>query len=131
MKKLVLGLALSLAFAMPAFAGDPVEGIWQTTPDDNGNFGHIEVKPCGERICGTLIRAFGPDGKPMKSDNVGKRIIWDMVPLGGGRYGKGKIWSPDRDKTYSSKMELVGDKLHVKGCILVICRDGGTWTRVK
>ena len=55
---------------------------------------------------------------------------WDMVALGDGAYGKGKVWSPDRDKTYSSKLQLNGNSLSVQGCVFGICRDGGTWSRV-
>ncbi len=53
-----------------------------------------------------------------------------MVAQGDGAYGDGKIWSPDRDKTYNSKMQLSGDALQVSGCVFGICRDGGTWQRV-
>jgi uncharacterized protein (DUF2147 family) len=28
-------------------------------------------------------------------------------------------------------MQLSGDNLSVRGCVLGICRNGGTWTRVK
>lgn len=125
-------LAAIAAFCVLAGAAsaDPVLGTWQTAPDDNGHFGHIEVTPCGEAICGTLVRAFDAQGRPLESENVGKRIVWDMRPQGGGAYGRGKIWSPDRDRTYSSRMQLQGDVLAVSGCILGICRDGGTWRRV-
>lgn len=130
MKKLLMTALLSIAFAAPALA-DIVEGIWRTENDDNGKFGHIEVVTCGAKICGTLIKSFNSDGSEYVSENVGKAIIWDMVNLGGGAYGNGKIWSPDRDKTYKSKMQLTGNKLAVSGCVFVICRDGGTWIRVK
>lgn len=131
MKTFATTLAAGLFLAGAAFAADPVEGIWQTAPDDNGNFGHIEVKPCGAAFCGTLVKAFDSAGKQVESPNVGKQIVWDMIAQGDGSYADGKIWSPDRDKTYNSKMELAGDGLTVKGCVLMICRDGGTWTRVK
>lgn len=130
MKKLALTTALALGIAGAAMAQDAVEGIWQTAADDNGNYGHIEVVPCGNAFCGTLIRSFDSSGNAMASENVGKRIIWDMQSRGNGKYARGKIWSPDRDKTYNSKMTLSGDTIAVKGCVLGICRDGGTWTRV-
>ena len=125
--------ALAIAFTLLATAAfaDPVEGTWQTAKDDNGNFGHIEVTTCGTMICGTLVRAYNSAGEQIPSDNVGKRIIWDMVAQGDGKYSKGKVYSPDRDKTYSSRMTLSGDVLAVKGCVLGICRDGGRWQRVK
>lgn len=131
MKTFAMTLAAALVAAGAAFATDPVEGLWQTKPDDNGNFGHVEVKPCGPAYCGTLVTAFDGAGKQIESPNVGKQIVWDMMAQGNGSYEDGKVWSPDRDKTYNSYMVLEGDGLTVKGCILGICRDGGTWTRVK
>ncbi|MDP3194744.1 DUF2147 domain-containing protein [Tabrizicola sp.] len=126
-------IAFAAGFAvMAGMAGaDPAEGIWQTRKDDNGNFGHVQIKPCGPAVCGTLIKAFNGEGKEIDSPNVGKRIVWDMVPYANGLYDDGKIWSPDRDKTYNGDMTLAGDSLSVRGCVLGICRDGGTWKRVK
>ena len=129
-RKFVLASVLVFG-AGAAFAADPVEGIWKTKPDDNGNFGYVQIKPCGPAFCGTLIKAFGSDGKEMASDNVGKKIVWDMVAYPDGLYDDGQIWSPDRDKTYSSDMQLTGNTLKVRGCVFGICRDGGTWTRVQ
>jgi len=134
MSKFAWGVALAALLATPAFAADPLVGTWQTKKDDNGNYGYIQIAPCGAKLCGTLIKSFDSKGAPMKSDNIGKKIVWDMVPTGGGHYGNGKVWSPDRDKTYDSKLALHdGNKLDVSGCILggFICRNGGTWTRVK
>lgn len=130
MRVFAITLLAGLAFAGAAAAADPLEGTWKTKPDDNGNFGHIEIKPCGPAFCGTLVKAFDGAGKQIESPNVGKKIVWDMVSQGDGNYGDGKVWSPDRDKTYNSKMILQGNGVTVRGCVLGICRDGGTWTRV-
>ena len=54
-----------------------------------------------------------------------------MKAKGDGKYGGGKIWAPDRDKTYASKLEPEGDMLKVSGCVFSDLRDGGTWMRVK
>jgi len=129
MKQFMMAAVLTLIAGM-AQAADPVEGTWQTKKDDNGNFGHVQVKPCGPAFCGTLVQSFDSAGKVLKSANVGKRIIWDMQAKGGGAYGGGKVWSPDRDKTYNSKMKLSGNNLAIEGCVFGICRDGGTWNRV-
>ena len=130
MKTYLVAAALAV-FGTGAFA-DPVEGIWQTKKDDNGNFGYVEIKPCGPAFCGVLIKAFEANGSEAKSDNVGKKIVWDMVANGDGTYGGGKVWSPDRDKTYNSKMALSGNTLSVSGCVLggIICR-AQDWTRAK
>lgn len=129
MKHFILSVALGLGFAGMA-AADPVFGVYKTIADDNGNTGHIKVAACGSRICGKLIKSIGPDGKETASDNVGKNIIWDMVANGDGHYSDGKVWDPSRDKTYKSKMQLTGKNLAISGCILLICRNGGTWTRI-
>ena len=128
--KHALTVAAILAGSVSTASADPVAGIWQTQPGDAGNFAHVEITACGAAICGTILRAYGPDGMPRPSDTVGKRMLWDMAADGNGRYSGGRIWAPDRDKTYRSKMELSGDRLKVSGCVGPICR-GQTWARVK
>lgn len=129
MKLISLALAIS-TFAAGAALADPLEGMWRTTKDDNGNSGLIQVAPCGNTLCGKLIKSFDKNGKEMASKNIGKNIISQTVAKGNGAY-KGKVYSPDRDKTYNSKLMLTGNTLKVQGCVLFICRDGGTWNRAK
>ena len=78
--------AAALGVALMTWAGaaaaDPVHGTWKTVPDDNGAYGHIQVKPCGDKICGTLVKAFEKDGKAGGQDHIGKNIIWDMSANG-------------------------------------------------
>lgn len=122
--------AVVMAMTAGGAMAEPLLGTWRTAPDDNGNTGLIQVAPCGAQICGTLVKSFDGAGKEMSSPNTGKMIISETVNAGGGAY-KGKVWSPDRNKTYNSRLELNGDSLKVSGCVLGICRDGGSWTRVK
>ncbi|WP_341366431.1 DUF2147 domain-containing protein [Yoonia sp. BS5-3] len=129
MKKIMMAAIGAIAFAGAAFA-DPLEGLWQTAQDDNGNFGHIQVAPCGPALCGTLVRSFDASGNEIASNFTGRNIISETTPSGGGQY-RGKVYSPDRDKTYNSRLQLNGNSLSVSGCVLGICRDGGTWTRVQ
>ena len=128
----IWAIAAMLAFGAGAALADPVDGVWKTKPDDNGNFGHVQVGACGDKICGVLIEAFDGSGNAMQSPNVGKQIVWDMVPNGDGTYGGGKVWAPDRDKTYKAKMELGGKTLSVSGCVMggAICR-ASDWTRAE
>jgi len=126
---LIAALILGVAAAFPAFAADPLEGFWRTAPDDNGNSGLIEVKPCGAMLCGTLIRAFGPSGAEIQSDNVGRKLIWNTLNKGSGVY-RGRLYSPDRDSEYKSKLVLSnGNRLSVSGCRFGFCREGGVWTK--
>lgn len=130
MKTITLAAAAVLLSAGAALAADPLEGYWRTAKDDNGNSGLIHVQPCGAELCGTLVKAFDAAGQEMQSGNVGRQIISQTVNKGGGKY-TGKVYSPDRDKTYNSRLQLSGGTLSVSGCVLGICRDGGTWSKVK
>jgi uncharacterized protein (DUF2147 family) len=131
MKRIFFGAILSLGFA-GAGAADPVDGMWKTAPGDTGGYLHVSIGPCGSNICGTIKAAYKKDGS-LTSDyeHLGKRLIWDMNVDGDGYYSGGKIWAPDTDKTYKSKMALSGGKLEVKGCVAggLICR-GQDWSRV-
>ena len=131
MKTLITAAALTFGMAGAAFAADPIVGTWQTIKDDNGNYGQIKVVECGSKICGTLIKSFDSSGKAFKSENQGRKLIWDMNADGGGKYSGGKVFSPDRGKTYNGKLVLSGNSLNVKGCVLGVCRSGGSWKRVK
>ena len=131
MKKMVLGMALALGCSTMAMA-DPVAGTWKTAPGDTGGYLHVAIAPCGNAVCGTIKEAYDKDGKVSANyEHKGKKMLWDMKSEGGGAYGGGKIWAPDSDKTYKSKMKLSGKKLNVKGCVAggMICR-GQDWTRI-
>lgn len=122
-------VAVLALMAVPAFAADPVEGLWQTQPDD-GAYAHVRLAPCGPAICGTIARTFNASGE-YKSPNLGKQIVIDMMPQGGGRY-QGQVWRPSNDKVYLGKIELNGNSLSLAGCIAggLLCSKQ-TWQRVK
>lgn len=128
MKLGLLAAALVIA-ASPTLAADPLEGTWLTAKDDNGRRGVIQVAPCGANLCGVLVRAIDTDGSNVTTgENIGRQIIWNTASKGNGVY-RGKVYSPDRDKTYNSKLVLSGNSLSVSGCVLGACREGGVWTR--
>ena len=73
MRRTALTLAALALTAAPALA-DPSHGLWKTQPDDNGNFGHVQMQTCSNgRICGGLVAAFGPNGQPVPSDQYWPR----------------------------------------------------------
>ncbi len=129
MKSLVAGLALAMGLSGAAMA-DPLVGTWRTAPDDNGDTGLIEVTICGTSLCGTLVEAFDSSGNSMASPNIGRQIIWNTNPTGDGSSYRGRIYAPDRDSTYNSRLTLSGNTLQVCGRLLGIQRCGGDWTRV-
>lgn len=128
MLKHLLQATVGLIAMAGAALADPREGLWRTAADDNGNSGLIDVVPCGDMLCGTLIQAFDAGGARMDSPTIGRLPIWDTVPQGGGAY-RGRVCSPDRDAEYNSKLVLTGDSLSVAGCRLGFCREGGVWSR--
>lgn len=129
MKKFALIATFAALLAAPALA-DPIEGMWRTSPDDHGDIGFVEVAQCGGSYCGTLVRAQNAQGQQITPDTIGRQIVWDLTPAGEGQY-EGRIYAPDRDREYMSRLQLAGSTMSVNGCVLggLICRNGGTWTR--
>lgn len=127
MNKMILAAVFTVASAVTAMA-DPVDGVWKTQVDD-GAYAHITMSGCGSSICGVISRTFDGSGET-KSENIGRKLVWDMKSSGGGAYKGGKIWQPSTDKIYSSKMSLKGNTLKVSGCFGPICKKQ-TWKRVK
>lgn len=129
MKHLVTAALLALGLAGTAQAADPAVGTWQTQVDD-GAYAHVNMAPCGGGICGTIARTFNDSGE-YQSPNIGKTLVIDMKPDGGGKYA-GKVWRPSNDKIYIGKMTVSGNALSLSGCVAggLICSKQ-TWQRVK
>ena len=123
-------LSVAVLVAMTSAAGaDPLEGIWQTEPDD-GAYAHVQIAPCGANFCGVIARTF-KDGNEYASPNKGKTLVIDMAPEGGGQY-KGQVWRPSNDNIYLGKIALNGDRMRLSGCVAggLICSKQ-TWARVQ
>lgn len=124
--------ALTAAFVLSAgaaLAADPIEGIWQTQPDE-GSFAFVQIKPCGPAFCGKIVKTFkGKD--EYKSPNLGKPIVIDMTPDGNGGY-KGKVWRPANNKIYQGKIALSGKNMSLSGCVAggLICKSQ-SWVKVQ
>lgn len=128
MKRIAVALA-ALAMSAGAALADPVLGMWQTEVDD-GAYAYVDMKPCSGKICGVIARTFNASGE-YQSPNLGKTLVIDMVPGGGGSYS-GKVWRPSNDKIYIGKMDLNGDLLKLRGCVAggLIC-SAQTWKRLQ
>ena len=61
---------------------------------------------------------------------MGPMAFGKPKPHGENSYAGGKIWDPEKDKIYKSKMTVKGDDLDVDGCISFVC-IGEDWKRVK
>ncbi len=127
MQKLLILAASLLAFASAASAQDAV-GVWQTEVDD-GAYAHITIAPCGNAVCGVISRTFNADGE-YQSENLGKTLVIDMVPQGGGAY-EGQVWRPSNNKIYIGKMDVEGNALRLRGCVAggLLC-SSQNWQRL-
>ena len=123
-------LALAAVFLFGAAAhADPIEGVWQTQPDE-GSFAYVTIAPCGGAFCGTITRTF-KDKAEYQSPNIGKQIVRSMAPNGDGTYA-GQVWRPANDKVYSGKASVSGNQMSLSGCVAggLLCKSQ-TWVKVQ
>ncbi|MFV0293992.1 MAG: DUF2147 domain-containing protein [Paracoccus sp. (in: a-proteobacteria)] len=123
--------ALAAVFGLlgTAVFADPIEGVWQTQPDE-GVFAHVSVAPCDKGFCGTITRTFKGGGE-FKSPNIGKQIVIGMIPQGGGSY-KGRVLRPADNKVYSGKATVSGNSMSLSGCVAggLICKSQN-WSKLQ
>ncbi len=122
--------ALAAIGLATAAAADPIEGVWQTQPDD-GVFALVTIAPCGANaFCGNITSTYNEAGE-FQSPNQGRRIVIGMVPNGDGTY-EGEVWRPSNGKTYLGKVALTGDRMALRGCIAggLICAKQD-WVKVQ
>lgn len=125
-------IALAAAFALAAtatLAAEPIEGVWQTQPDE-GSVAMVQIAPCGNAYCGTVVRTFKGQ-QEYRSPNIGKQIVTGMTPAGDGKY-TGKVLRPADNKIYNGKAQVSGGSMKLSGCVAggLICKSQ-TWTRLK
>ncbi len=130
MRTCALPVSVWMATALPLWAADPVIGIWQTEPDRKDLVTHVELRQCGDKICGRSARAYDTAGRMVQTPHVGKDFIWDLTPQGDGRYDGGTVYVPLLDVHARASAQLTGDRLVVTGCKGMVC-DGQTWRRVR
>lgn len=128
MKRAVILSGLMLT-AVPAWAADPLTGMWRTQAGRDGGYGHVRIAPCGDRLCGRLERSFDAAGREVPGD-AGALILDGVAATGDGGYGQGRIVNPENRRGYAARLVLRGDLLEVAGCVMTICRTAGTWQRV-
>lgn len=135
MKKTLMTLA-ALAILLPAgaaSANDVIVGTWASTDGES----KIEITPCGDKFCNTIIWLKEPrkdslneDKSLRERDLVGLRISDNLKHAGGNKWS-GDVYAPKKGKTYSGFATLAGEKLTMKGCLTsagILCQTR-TFTR--
>lgn len=129
------GLAATISFQGAVLAEDRPEGALGRWIMTNGKI-TVEVEDCGGNLCGRIVDMAEPltkDGTPKVDKRnpdpqrrnaplIGLTVLQDMSP-GGENEWQGRIYNADDGRTYASKMKLAGDKMKVKGCVLVFCKS--------
>lgn len=120
----------------------PVAGLWLVEAKD----GIVEIYPCGEAVCGSLVWLKvprRPDGSIKRDDKNPKaelrsRLLCGLELMTGfklddpNHWTDGRIYSPDEGDTYSGKMTLTdADTLRLRGFVgISLFGKSQTWTRV-
>ena len=133
--KILLTMFVFLIYSLNVFA-EPLSGVYKTNPSKTtGGWAYVKFGACKEDnslTCGTLIKAFSKNGKPIKDyEHKGKYIVWDMKKEGNKNFSGGKIKDYSDGKVYNSKMEIISkNKIGVSGCVLFICQSQ-EWNKLK
>ncbi len=125
-KKFLMAAAF---FALPS-ASMAIDGVYKTESGETGGYLLVQVGDCADKVCGTIVDVVSGEGVSAKDHAwLNKRIIWGMNAKGDNKWSGGKIWAPDQDKTYSSKMQLNGTELKVSGCVAAVLCRSQVWTK--
>ncbi len=120
--------------------GDAILGKWLTA----GGKSVVEIFKCGNEYCGKIIWLKEPldkDGKekldtknPDESKRnrkiVGLQILSGFKYKGDNKWGGGRIYDPEKGKTYKCKAKLEGNNLKLRGYIgFSLIGRTTAWTR--
>lgn len=95
----------------------------------------IRFSPCGQdRVCGIVTwasdKAKADARRGGTEQLVGTNLFRDFQRVAPGAY-KGHVFVPDMNRTFSGHVEINGDSMIGKGCVLagLICKQQ-VWTRI-
>jgi uncharacterized protein (DUF2147 family) len=152
MKKVIFSalafFVLGLNHVAGAFESNDVLGRWNTENRD----AVIEIYECSWKYCGRIVWVDEPfysaednngkEGQPRVDENnpdgrlrnrpiVGLQIMYDFSFDGEAAWKGGKIYDPERGKSYKGIMTLVSpNTLNVKGYVIIpLLGRTTTWTR--
>ena len=138
-RKSIFSTLFFLAFLVFTSAAQTALGVWKTIDDETGEAkSHVEIYEQNGKVHGKIIKLINPESEICKTCSgdrknkalVGMKIMWNMRKSGK-VWKSGKIFSPQKDKTYSCKIWLDNsDTLKVRGYYYGFYRTQ-TWHRVK
>jgi uncharacterized protein (DUF2147 family) len=132
MRNLILALATLASLAVAGVAEAQVTpsliGVWRNPK----NSVHVDIRPCGEKLCGVVVWASDKAKQDSKEGGtpelVGTQLFRDFGMQGNGVY-RGRVFIPDLGWTLGGTATQVDpNTLRARGC-LVICKSQ-VWKRV-
>lgn len=139
---LMLGISVGIGFQASAQNVSPISGIWL----DDETKGGIEIKPCGDSLCGNIIwmkQPLNPQGQPwtdqLNSDaSKRSRPVCGLQVIGGLKKDTDTVWKngwvydPEEGKQYDVELTLTDpNTLIVHGYIGVkLLGEKLTWKRM-
>jgi uncharacterized protein (DUF2147 family) len=124
---------LFILAAMAAQNASPpsIDGRWKSP----GGNSIIEIAPCGESHCGTVVWASDKakqDARKTTNQLVGTALLTNLELKRGDRW-QGKLFIPDKNIRATAKLELISpEQLKVSGCAAgkALCKSA-SWTRAE
>ncbi|HOC60762.1 MAG: DUF2147 domain-containing protein [Syntrophaceae bacterium] len=127
-------IAVAFFAASSVWAADPIVGKWNTIDDETKQVKSIvEIYMNGGKAYGVVRQLTRPQDKGKlctkcegadKGKPIEGMIIVKNMSDSGSEWEGGTILDPSKGKEYKCKIKAVdgGSKLHVKGCISILCR---------
>ena len=77
-----IAAAAALSLISGAAMASPL-GLWATEKNEEGNYLTVEIKPCGDKLCGFIAGAHDKTDAPDPNyENLGRQMVFDMVADG-------------------------------------------------
>jgi uncharacterized protein (DUF2147 family) len=127
MLRTILAVMLSLLAFSAANAGerDAAIGTWRNLRDTM----HIEIRPCGESVCGKVVwasdQAIADARRGGTRDLIGTQVFRDFRQDSAGNW-RGKVFVPDLNRTLSGTIVVVDhNTLKGAGCLVgrILCKS--------
>lgn len=119
---LLIATVLVLGVRVAAQASD-IDGDWARSDGK----ARVKIARCGSDICAT--NTWIEPGTP--SEKAGDVLVMKVQKVSDGSYS-GSAFDPQRDMSYRITLDVSGDTMTSKGCVLggLLCKGVG-WTRIK
>ena len=123
MKTALLIASVLAAGATTVASAADIDGNWSRS---DGR-ARVKIARCGGDICAT--NTWIRPGTP--SEKTGDVLVMKVRKVSDGRYS-GSAFDPQRDMSYKITLDVSGDRMTSKGCILggLLCKGVG-WTRIR